>query len=164
VLVGLFSPILSTGVTLVNTRRVAADRGIEIVESRSSRSRDYTSLLSVKLHTSRGDRWAEGTVFERTSPRVVLVDGIVVEAPLDGTMIAVCNNDEPGVIGEVGTILGRHGVHIATFALGRNGDRAVGVVNIDETTPIADAVLADISKVKAIREARVVRVSQSAER
>ena len=141
VLVGLFKPILSSGVTLVNARSVAAERGIEVVESRSTRPRNYTSLLSVKLQTSDGERWVEGAVFERTSPRLVLVDGIAVEAPLEGTMIVICNNDQPGVIGEVGTILGRHGVNIANFALGREGTRAVGVVIVDETSPIPDAVL-----------------------
>jgi D-3-phosphoglycerate dehydrogenase / 2-oxoglutarate reductase len=158
VLVGLFKPILEAGVTLVNARNVASDRGIEIVESRSSRPRNYTSLLSVKLHTSQGDRWVEGAVFEKTSSRVVLVDGVAVEAPLEGTMIVISNNDQPGVIGDVGTILGRHGVNIANFALGRAAQRAVGVVNVDETAPIPDAVLADIKRVKAIRDARIVRV------
>ena len=158
VLIGLFKPILSSGVTLVNARSVAADRGIEIVESRSSRPRHYTNLLSVKLHTSDGERWVEGAVFERTSPRLVLVDGIAVEAPLEGTMIVVRNRDQPGVIGEIGTILGRHGVNIANFALGREGANAIGVVIVDETSPIPASVLDDLRKVKAIREARIVRV------
>jgi D-3-phosphoglycerate dehydrogenase / 2-oxoglutarate reductase len=158
VLVGLFKPILSSGVTMVNARSVAAERGLEIVESRSSRPRNYTSLISAKLHTSDGEKWVEGAVFERTSPRLVLVDGIGVEAPLEGTMIVIRNNDQPGVIGEVGTILGKHGVNIANFALGREGKNAVGVVIVDETAPISDAVLADLRKVKAIREARIVRV------
>ena len=158
VLVGLFKPILESGVTLVNARNVANDRGIEIVESRSSRPRNYTSLLSVKLHTSEGERWVEGAVFEKTSPRVVLVDGVAVEAPLEGTMIVISNNDQPGVIGDVGTILGRHGVNIANFALGREAHGAVGVVNVDETAPIPEAVLAEIKRVKAIRDARIVRV------
>ena len=100
-------------------------------------------------------------MFERTAPRLVLVDGIGVEAPLEGTMIVIRNEDRPGVIGEVGTILGRHGVNIANFALGRDGTRAFGVVIVDEAPeariPEA-AVLADLRQVKAIREARVVRV------
>jgi D-3-phosphoglycerate dehydrogenase len=158
VLVGLFRPILSSGVTPVNARSVATERGIEIIESRSSRPRNYTSLISVKLHTSVGERWVEGAVFERTAPRLVLLDGIAVEAPLEGTMIVLCNNDQPGVIGDVGTILGRHRVNIANFALGRDGDRAVGVVNVDETAAIPDVVLEEVRKVKAIREARIVRV------
>lgn len=158
VLVGLFKPILETGVTPVNARSVATDRGIEIIESRSSRPRNYTSLVSVKLHTSAGERWVEGAVFERASPRLVLLDGIGIEAPLEGTMIVIRNNDQPGVIGEIGTILGRHGVNIANFALGREGKNAIGVVIVDETAPIPDAVLEDLRKVNAIREARIVRV------
>jgi D-3-phosphoglycerate dehydrogenase len=158
VLLGVFKTILSSGVTLVNARRIAADRGIDVIESRSERPRNYTSLISVRLHSSDGDRWAEGAVFERTTPRLVLVDGIAVEAPLEGTMIVICNTDQPGVIGAIGTILGRHGVNIANFALGRDGDRAVGVVIIDETSPIPDAVLEELRQVEAIREARLVRV------
>ena len=158
VLVGLFGPILSSSVTLVNARSVAAERGIAIVESRSSKSRHYTSLLSVKLKTSEGDRWAEGAVFDGTSPRLVHVDGIAVEAPLEGTMIVLCNNDQPGVIGEVGTILGRHGLNIANFALGRDGERAVGVVNVDERSPLPETVLKEILRVPAVREVRLVRV------
>jgi D-3-phosphoglycerate dehydrogenase len=160
VLTGIFKPILSSGVTLVNARSIAAERGLEVVESRSTRPRDYTSLISVKLHATEGDRWVEGAVFERSAPRLVRVDGVAVEAPLEGTMIVLCNTDQPGVIGDVGTILGRHGVNIANFALGRDGDRAVGVVIVDETPaePVPAIVLDELRKVKAIREARIVRV------
>lgn len=158
VLVGLFRPILSSGVSPVNARSVATSRGLEVVESHSSRARNYTSMLSVKLHTDRGESWLEGAVFDRSAPRLVLVDGVPVEAPLEGTMLLICNNDQPGVIGDVGTILGDHGVNIANFALGREGDRAIGVVNIDETVPLSAGVLEEIRKVPAIRSARIVRV------
>ncbi len=158
VLVGLFKPILETGVTPVNARSVAKDRGIEIVESRSSRPRNYTSLVSVKLHTSDGEKWVEGAVFERTVPRLVLIDGIGIEAPLAGTMIVIRNNDQPGVIGEIGTILGKHGVNIGNFALGREGKNAVGVVIVDEPPPVPDAALNELLNVKGVREARIVRV------
>ena len=81
-----------------------------------------------------------------------------MEAPLEGTMIVIRNNDQPGVIGEIGTMLGRHRVNIANFALGREGASAIGVVIVDEPSPIPVAVLDDLRKVKAIREARIVRV------
>jgi D-3-phosphoglycerate dehydrogenase len=158
VLTGLLKETLSGSVTLVNARTVASERGIEVTESLSTRARNYTSLISVKLQTSDGERWVEGTVFEKTHPRLVLVDGVAVESPLEGTMIVIRNTDQPGVIGQVGTILGRHGINIATFALGRDGDRAVGVVIVDETGPIDDVVLQELRQVQAIREARLVRV------
>jgi D-3-phosphoglycerate dehydrogenase len=73
-------------------------------------------------------------------------------------MIAMQNADRPGVIGSVGTILGKHGVNIANFALGREGDRAIGVVIVDELEPIRETMLEELRQVEAIHEARLVRV------
>ena len=160
---GVLRPILSGGVSIVNARAAARERGIEIIESRSTRARHFTSLVSLKLHTSDGDRWAEGTVFEPNSPRLVSVRGVAVEAPLAGTMIIICNDDQPGVIGEVGTILGSHGVNIANFALGRNETGAVGVVNVDEhASPdgALEAAADTIRRVPAVRETWLVRLPQ----
>jgi D-3-phosphoglycerate dehydrogenase len=160
----MLRPILSGGVSIVNARAVARERGIEIIETRSPRARDFTSLLSLKLHTSEGERWAEGTVFEPNSLRLVSVGGVAVEAPLAGTMIIIANDDQPGVIGEVGTILGRHGVNIASFALGRGGAGAIGVVNVDNEAHAGAALetaVEAIRSIRAIREAWVIRLPQA---
>ena len=156
---GVLRPILSTAVTVVNARAVAAQRGIEIIESRSSRPRDFSNLLSLKLHTSEGERWVEGTVFERGSPRLTQIDGIGIEAPLEGTLLVINNEDQPGVIGEVGTILGRHGLNIASFSLGRGRGGAFGVVNLD-VGPEMDltAAVDELRTVAAIRRVSVVRL------
>jgi D-3-phosphoglycerate dehydrogenase len=103
----------------------------------------------------------EGTVFAPNSLRLVSMRGIDVEAPLGGTMLIVANDDQPGVIGEVGTILGRHHVNIANFALGRDASGAIGVVNVDEDAAkraSLDAAVVELRKVPAIREAFVVRL------
>lgn len=162
-LVGLFRPMLASTVTPVNARAVATERGIEVIESRSSRPRNFTNLVSLKLHTNAGERWIEGAVFEPASPRLVLIDGVEIEAPLEGTLLVIRNNDQPGVIGEVGTILGRHGVNIATFALGRRAGGAVGIVTLDEPPAALDpqteaAVLGEIRAVPAVHDARIVRL------
>ena len=159
---GALRPILSSGVSIVNARSAARERGIDIIESRSSRARHFTSLLSIKLHTDAGDRWVEGTVFEPASLRIVSIRGVDVEAPLGGTMLIIANHDQPGVIGEIGTILGRHGVNIAGFALGRGSEGAVGIVTVDEAPAgrdALDAAVDEIRRVTAIREAWVVRLS-----
>ncbi len=158
---GVLRPILSSGVSIVNARAVAEARGMDIIESRSSRARDYTALLSIKLQTDRGERLVEGTVFGPNSLRLVSARDVNVEAPLGGTMLIIANDDQPGVIGEVGTILGRHKVNIANFALGRNERAAIGVVNVDEETDapsVLDDAVAELRKVPAIREAWVVRL------
>ncbi|HEX7085545.1 MAG TPA: phosphoglycerate dehydrogenase [Vicinamibacterales bacterium] len=158
VLVGVFTRIVSGGVTPVNAKDIAADRGIEVIESRSSRVRDYTSLLSVKLHTSAGERWVEGTVFEHGGGRLVLLDGVPVDAPLSGTQIVIKNNDQPGVIGAVGTVLGRHQINIANFALGRSPEGAVGVVSVDEADRVTEEVLNELRAIPAVRSAEVVHL------
>jgi D-3-phosphoglycerate dehydrogenase len=88
--------------------------------------------------------------------------GVDVEAPLGGTMLIIANDDQPGVIGEVGTILGRHRVNIANFALGRGDRGAIGVVNVDEDAgaPLAlDKAIDELRRVSAIRAAWVVRLT-----
>ncbi len=159
VLVGLFKRMLASGISLVNARAVAAGRGVEVVESRSTRARNFTSLISVKLHTSGGERWVEGAIFEPGAPRLVLLDGVAVEAPLEGTLIVLANDDRPGVIGEVGTILGRQGINIGTFALGRGPAGAVGVVSVDAPGgDIDDRVVDEVRRASAVRSAVVVRI------
>lgn len=159
---GVLRPILSDNeVSIVNARSVARQRGIDIVESRSARSRHFTSLVSLKVLTSSGERWVEGTVFGQNSPRLVSARGVTVEAPLSGTILMIANDDQPGVIGEVGTILGRHRVNIASFALGRSDSGAIGVVNVDADAgrPEAlDGALDAIRKVPAVREAWIIRL------
>ena len=152
---GVLRPMLhDRDVSIVNARTVARSRGIDVNESRSARARHLKSLIGLKLFTSDGERWVEGTVFEPNIPRLVSVRGISVEAPLTGTLLVIANDDQPGVIGEVGTILGRHGVNIASFALGRGDGGAIGVVNVDAEKSAPEALE---SAVEAIRRAPHVK-------
>jgi D-3-phosphoglycerate dehydrogenase len=99
-------------------------------------------------------------VFEPDTLRLVSVAGISVEAPLSGTLLIVRNDDRPGVIGDVGTILGRHGVNIANFALGRGDRGAIGVVNVDEdgASPALAESIEEIRRLRAVQEAVIVRL------
>jgi len=144
-------------VTAVNARAIAAERGLDVVESRSTRPRDFMHVISVKLRDAKRERWIEGTVIEPSSPRVCVLDGIPIEAPLAGTLIVMANEDRPGVIGDVGTTLGRHDVNIGTFALGRDTSGAVSVISVDES-PNLDAAVAAAGKLKNVREASIVRL------
>jgi D-3-phosphoglycerate dehydrogenase len=159
VLAGLFKPVLSSGVTVVNARSVAGEYGVEVVESRSTRSRNFTSLLSVKLQTNQGERWVEGTVVEQgehTGPRLVLVDGVPVEAPLEGTLLITKNNDTPGVIGAVGSVLGKSKINISNYSLGRTADGAVGVVSVEGD--VTEAVLKELRAISALKSVEVVKL------
>jgi D-3-phosphoglycerate dehydrogenase len=158
-LAGLFQTILSEAVTEVNAKAVAKARGVDLIESSSTRQRSYRSLISLKLITSSGERYVEGTVVPGQGPRLVLLDGVPLEAPLTGTILLFENTDQPGVVGQLGTILGKHDINIANFALGRVvGGSAVGAVHLDEPTPIPDHVLSEIRAMNQMKNAWLVRV------
>jgi D-3-phosphoglycerate dehydrogenase len=161
VVAGVLRPILSSNVTVINARAIAAGRNIEVIESRSSRPRAFANMLSVKLHTTGGERWIEGTVFEGDSPRLTTLDGVDIEVPLDGvgTLLVIRNEDQPGVIGEIGTVLGRNGLNIGSFALGRSAGGAVGVVNLDQESGNDGKnarATEELRAVKAIKEVKLV--------
>ena len=145
-----------------STRATPRAPAVSTSRKSAARARDYTTLLTITLKTDCGERCVEGTVFEPNNLRLVSVRDVSVEAPPGGTMLMIGNDDQPGVIGEVGTILGHHRVNIANFALGRNDQGAVGVVNVDEAEDlpsVLDDAVAELRKVPAIREAWVVRLA-----
>ena len=144
-------------VTAVNARAVASERGIEVVESRSTRPRDYMHVISVRLRSGKRERHLEGIVVEPSGPRLASLDGVPIEAPLSGTLIVMANEDRPGVIGGVGTTLGKHGVNIASFALGRNDSGAAGVISVDAAGSL-EAAVREVRELPPVREAVLVKL------
>jgi D-3-phosphoglycerate dehydrogenase len=116
------------------------------------------SVLKLSLHTSEASISASASVLHGTSPRLLNLDGIDIEAPLQGTLLAIRNKDVPGVIGRIGTILGEHQINIANFALGRadahGAATALAVLQIDGE--VTDAVLKELRAVPAITGVRQV--------
>jgi D-3-phosphoglycerate dehydrogenase len=93
----------------------------------------------------------------------VLLDGVEIEASIEGTSIVIRNLDKPGVVGAIGAVLGEHGINIAQFALGRDSTGAVAVVNIDESTNTEElktdgAVIKALLANPAIKSADLVRI------
>ncbi len=134
---GIFAD--SEAVNRINAAAIAQERGIRIQEDK----KEFTtggagSVLKIVLHSSEGDASASATVLHGSSPRLLTYDGIDIEAPLTGTLVAIRNHDVPGVVGRIGTILGDHSINIANFALGRSirsqrvpQGQALAVVQID---------------------------------
>jgi D-3-phosphoglycerate dehydrogenase len=121
-------------VNMVNAPLLAKERGIEVREVRTEREADYHTLLRVSVKTDSGERSVAGTLFGDQAPRLVELFGIKVEADLAGHMLYVVNEDAPGFIGRLGTLLGESGVNIGTFHLGRRsaGGEAVLLLSVDE--------------------------------
>ncbi|MFD1787363.1 phosphoglycerate dehydrogenase [Sphingomonas floccifaciens] len=134
-------------VNMVNAPFLAKERGMEVREVRTEREGDYHTLLRVSVKTDAGERSVAGTLFGNRAPRLVELFGIKVEADLAGHMLYVVNEDAPGFIGRLGSLLGEAGVNIGTFHLGRReaGGEAILLLSVDE------AVTPDLlAKVKAL--------------
>ncbi len=156
VLKGILSHVLSEPANLVNAGAIAQSRGIEMVELRSARRAAFSNSLGIALRTETDCQSVLGMVGTGGGLRILGISDIDIEAPLRGVILFIRNQDVPGVIGRVGTILGNRSINIANFALGRNqkAQEAIGLVNIDNHVP--DDVLAEIRAIPAVRQARVV--------
>jgi D-3-phosphoglycerate dehydrogenase len=158
---GVLNQMAHEKANLVNAASIAEERGIRINEGKKSSSRgSAVNLLTVSLRTSQAERTALGAVLHGASPRLLRIDEIDVEAPLQGNIIYMRNRDVPGVIGRVGTVLGQHNVNIANFSLGRaeQGPEprgAVAVVQVD--SEVSEAVLQDLRKIEAVEVAKAIR-------
>ncbi len=133
----------------VNAMQVAADRGLSVAERHDQRSMHMDSVR-LELETDSGVTTVEGAVvFDQ--PRLVQVDGVHCEAPLSGHVTLLKCDDVPGVIGSIGNVLGKSGVNIATFSLGRReaGHEAVALVETDHSLP--DAVLRTLRDTPAVK-------------
>jgi len=164
VLAGVLNAILDEKVNVVNAPAVAAARGLTVEEETRRRERGFPNTLEVsalpeKTGTTPGFT-AEGTVLHDGSPRVLQIEGIPLEAQLEGTILYLRNRDEPGVIGQVGTTLGKLGVNIATFALGRRdavrGAEAISLVRVDGD--VSASILGPIRAIAAITEAKLLHL------
>src|SRR5271168_1956584 len=161
VLAGVLNAVLDEKVNVVNAPAVAAARGLRVEEETRKREHGFPHTLEVAALPSKPGTLgfsAEGTVLHDGTPRVINIDGIPLEAQLDGTMLYLRNNDKPGVIGHVGSTLGKHGVNIATFSLGRReatvGAEAVSLVRLDGT--VTEDILGPIREHAAITEAKLI--------
>lgn len=163
VLAGALNAVLDEKVNVVNAPAVAAARGLTVEEETRRRERGFPNTLEVAALPEPGSRQpgfsAEGTVLHDGSPRVLEIDGISLESQLEGTILYVRNLDQPGVIGQIGTVLGEQGVNIATFALGRReaarGAEAVALVRLDGE--VKKTAVEAIRKLSAVTEAKLIR-------
>ena len=140
-------------VNMVNAPVLARDRGMEVREVRIEREGDYHTLLRVSVRTADGERSVAGTLFGDANPRLVELFGIKVEADLAGHMLYVVNEDAPGFIGRIGTLLGERGVNIGTFHLGRRqaGGEAVLLLSVDGA--VSPELLAQVKALPAVKTA-----------
>ena len=154
---GLIGSFTDKPINYVNARAMAQEKGIGIKETTDESVEDFSTLIKLKLEGSKDtpdEIW--GTIYEKKYPRLIRIGNVYLDAIPEGFMILIQNIDKPGVIGHVGTTLGRHGINIGRFQLGRRDDRAVCLVNID--TPAHEKVLEEIKSLPIILSVKQVHL------
>jgi D-3-phosphoglycerate dehydrogenase len=163
---GILNESLEEKADLVNAASMASARGLRVHEERRPQvtSGGAASVLGITVKARGGEEHsAKGAVLHGHAPRLLHLNGIDIEAPLAQNLVYLRNRDVPGVIGQVGTILGNHQINIADFSLGRRAGEpnvgvreAIAVVHVDEVVPAT--VLAELRTISAIQQARVMRL------
>lgn len=163
---GILNQVLEERANLVNAAAIADSRGLRVQESHKPKSSTggAGSVLSIFVRSSTEEHMVKGAVLHGSLPRLLHVDGIDVEAPLERNLIYMRNRDVPGVIGKVGTILGEDSINIANFSLGRRSGaaesgeprEAIAVVHVDDIVP-EDAVK-KLKAIPAVHMAKAVRL------
>ena len=155
---GLLTPILNENVNYVNAPLIAKDRGIEIKVSKSADTTEYTSLITIKVKAGGKDLSVAGTLNSKKEPRIIQVDNFPMETVPEGDMLVLMNNDKPGVIGGIGTLLGQNGINIARMQFGREkqGGMAMSVVSIDGA--VSDEIIAKIKQMPNVLSVKQIKI------
>jgi D-3-phosphoglycerate dehydrogenase / 2-oxoglutarate reductase len=130
---GYLSPILLETVNFVNAPFIAKERGIEVKETKSSDAGDFFSKITIRIKAKNKESYVSGTLYSKKDPRVIEIDNFKVEIAPEGELLLMYNNDKPGVIGNIGNLLGKNNINIARMHFGREsaGGMAISVVSLD---------------------------------
>jgi D-3-phosphoglycerate dehydrogenase len=155
---GVLKPGQGAGVTLVNSLARAKELGLEVLESTSSVRVAFANLMVIRLKTSQADLSVAGTLLGRNHLRLVDVDGVEVDAIPQGNLLLVKNDDTPGVVGHIGSLLGERAINIARMTVGRKPGSGRAVMLIEVDNEVAPEALAEVARIPGVREARAIRL------
>jgi D-3-phosphoglycerate dehydrogenase len=159
ILRGVLAPVVDEPVTFVNAPQLAEQRGISVREVKSSSARDYVNLISVRGDASGRPTQVAGTLYgKHDAPRIVGLDEHIVDLPPSSHMLVVRNADVPGMIGTVGTILGRAGVNIADMDVGRSPTGEAAMMAISTSEPVPGAVVDEIRACDGVLDAKAIEL------
>lgn len=155
---GILDPILGEPVNYVNASFIAKERGIEVREIKGKEAGDYQSLVKVILLSKDDKTVIAGTLLSRKDPRIVQINDISMEIIPEGNMIFMRNHDRPGVIGNIGTLLGKNNINIGHMHFGRKevGGIAFSVISID--TSLTNEIIEQIKKLPNVLEVKPIYI------
>ncbi|MBL7081020.1 MAG: phosphoglycerate dehydrogenase [Candidatus Omnitrophica bacterium] len=158
VIKGLLTPILKEAINFINAVALARERGIKIKETKASIEEEFTNLISIKIDTDKGSKVVAATLSPKREPRIVKIDDFYVEVSPFGYLVVMKNQDLPGIIGRIGTLLGKHDINIAAMTFGRKirGGEAISILNVD--SPVSPDLMNEIRKIEFVLAAKLIKL------
>ncbi|MEW6008564.1 MAG: phosphoglycerate dehydrogenase [Candidatus Omnitrophota bacterium] len=155
---GILYSMLQDSVNFVNALSLAQERRIKVNEIKSNRVEEFANLIEVIIKTDKGQLRTAGTLSANGQPRIVLINNFYVEVSPSGFMLVIDNIDKPGIIGTVGTVIGKNKINIAGMTFGREsqGGKAITVLNVDSA--VSDKVISEIKENKNIKKVRFIKL------
>jgi D-3-phosphoglycerate dehydrogenase len=143
-------------VNVVNSLHLAKSRDLHVVVQQTQAKKGFTNLVTLTLKTNREERRVAGTLLNGFGPRIVQVDPYPVDVAPEGHLLIISHHDKPGIIGHVGTILGKNDINIATMQVGRKivGGSAIMVLTVDK--PVPKAVLEEIGQLADLNQVKEI--------
>jgi len=155
---GMLSRILQHPANLVNAGLLAKERGIKIVEKKISEDKDAPGQITMRVTTDKGMGSITGTVFSKDEIRITAVDGYKIDLIPEGYILLSYHQDAPGVVGKVGTLLGRNDINIAYMQLGRKKYRGEALMALGTDEGIPENVLNEITKMDNLANTVLIRL------
>lgn len=152
----ILTPIFDN-VNIVNSSQIAKNHGIKISETKTEECTSFNTAITVKIETDERTRTLTATLFANDEPRIVEIENVAIEAALSPNMLFIRNDDTPGLIGNIGSILGNAGKNIADFRLGRisNQGDALALVSLDDELP--DELFENIANLPQVKIAKKLK-------
>jgi D-3-phosphoglycerate dehydrogenase len=156
---GLLAPVTAQAVNLVNAHLIARERGLEVsVETDAETASGYTNLITVTTQAGAARKIIAGTVFDGV-PRIVRLKDLHIEFIPEGHILVLSYEDRPGMVGRIGSILGRHNVNIASMHVGRREKRGRAIVVLMLDEDLLPEQLAEVARAVEADFARLIRLT-----
>ncbi|MEK6646974.1 MAG: phosphoglycerate dehydrogenase [Candidatus Firestonebacteria bacterium] len=155
---GLLEPISSEVINYVNAPIFAKERGIKLIESKSTDTKDFVNLITVRAKTDKMEKQISGSIFGKMNLRIVNIDGYEMDVELFPHILVLSNIDKPGVVGNVGSMLGQCNINIAGLQMGRKveGGNAITVLTID--TAVTSEIIDKLKKLENIIDVKYIKL------
>lgn len=155
ILKGLLSVAVGS-VNMVNAPIIAKEREISVSETKHDRQGSYSTLIRLTVKTDKGEIYVAGSIFAG-EPRIVEVGNVKLEATVGKHMLYINNEDKPGLIGDLGKVLGDAKVNIANFHLGRGKQKADAIALLEVDSPLGEDLLAKVNNLPSVLTAKLLQ-------